>query len=107
MALVHDLAEAQGASQHQYNRQPGNMLVSKWETSHLERESQGKKSNVLKQCVLAPFRIVSRHVEGLNGLKEAMHNFVHEMLHGSPAALRMEALWKVSRFTVPFSAHNI
>lgn len=23
-----------------------------------------------------------------------MHNFVHEMLHGSPAALRMEALWK-------------
>ncbi|KAH7908204.1 HD domain-containing protein [Hygrophoropsis aurantiaca] len=25
---------------------------------------------------------------------EAMHNFVHEMLHGSPVALRIEALWK-------------
>ncbi|KAG2040109.1 HD domain-containing protein [Suillus americanus] len=24
---------------------------------------------------------------------EAMHNFVHDMLHGSPAALRIEALW--------------
>ncbi|KIJ65187.1 hypothetical protein HYDPIDRAFT_175205 [Hydnomerulius pinastri MD-312] len=24
----------------------------------------------------------------------AMHNFVHDMLHGSPAALRIEALWK-------------
>jgi hypothetical protein len=27
--------------------------------------------------------------------QEAMHNFVHEMLHDSPAAQRMEALWKV------------
>ncbi|KAI0316809.1 hypothetical protein OF83DRAFT_1244650 [Amylostereum chailletii] len=25
---------------------------------------------------------------------EAMHNFVHEMLHNSPAAQRMEALWQ-------------
>ncbi|KAJ8579745.1 HD domain-containing protein [Rhizopogon salebrosus TDB-379] len=25
---------------------------------------------------------------------EAMHNFVHGMLHGSPAALRIEAIWK-------------
>ncbi|KAI0630804.1 HD domain-containing protein [Trametes polyzona] len=25
---------------------------------------------------------------------EAMHNFVHEMLHSSPAAQRIEALWK-------------
>ncbi|KAF8836965.1 HD domain-containing protein [Paxillus ammoniavirescens] len=25
---------------------------------------------------------------------EAMHNFVYEMLHASPAALRIEALWK-------------
>ncbi|KAG1815455.1 HD domain-containing protein [Suillus variegatus] len=24
---------------------------------------------------------------------EAMHNFVHDMLHGSPAALQIEALW--------------
>jgi hypothetical protein len=23
-----------------------------------------------------------------------MHNFVHGMLHGSPAALRIEAIWK-------------
>lgn len=25
-----------------------------------------------------------------------MHNFVHDMLHGSPAALQIEALWNVS-----------
>lgn len=25
-----------------------------------------------------------------------MRNFVHDMLHESPAALRIEALWKVS-----------
>ncbi|OAX41054.1 HD domain-containing protein [Rhizopogon vinicolor AM-OR11-026] len=25
---------------------------------------------------------------------EAMHNFVHDMLHGSPAALRIEAIWE-------------
>jgi len=25
---------------------------------------------------------------------EAMHNFVHEMLHNSPAAQRIETLWK-------------
>ncbi|KAH7924313.1 hypothetical protein BV22DRAFT_1105596 [Leucogyrophana mollusca] len=30
-----------------------------------------------------------RRLEG-----EAMQNFVHEMLHGSPAALQIEALWK-------------
>lgn len=24
-----------------------------------------------------------------------MHNFVHDMLHASPAALRIEALWEV------------
>ena len=27
-----------------------------------------------------------------------MNNFVHEMLHSSPAALRIEALWRVSEF---------
>ena len=27
-----------------------------------------------------------------------MNNFVHEMLHSSPAALRIEALWRVSKF---------
>ena len=28
-------------------------------------------------------------------IQEAMHNFVHDMLHSSPAAQRMYALWKV------------
>ena len=27
--------------------------------------------------------------------QEAMHNFIHDMLHASPAALRIEALWEV------------
>lgn len=28
-------------------------------------------------------------------IQEAMQNFVHDMLHNSPAAQRIEALWKV------------
>ena len=31
----------------------------------------------------------------LNTFQEAMHNFVREMLHDSPAARRIEALWEV------------
>ena len=27
--------------------------------------------------------------------QDAMHNFIHDMLHATPAALRIEALWKV------------
>jgi hypothetical protein len=27
-----------------------------------------------------------------------MHNFVYDMLHATPAALRIEALWKVWQF---------
>ncbi|KAI0947011.1 hypothetical protein AcV7_009564 [Taiwanofungus camphoratus] len=34
-------------------------------------------------------KVEKRRLEG-----EAMHNFVHEMLHYSPAAQRLEALWK-------------
>lgn len=29
-------------------------------------------------------------------LQEAIHNFVHDMLHYSPAAQRIETLWRVS-----------
>jgi putative hydrolase of HD superfamily len=29
---------------------------------------------------------------------EAMHNFVHDMLHDSPAAQRIQALWHVNSF---------
>ena len=36
---------------------------------------------------------------------EAMHNFVHDMLHNSPAAQRIESLWRVSSF-VPFNIIN-
>jgi hypothetical protein len=32
-----------------------------------------------------------------------MHNFVHDMLHNSPAAQRIEALWKVSLLFTPDS----
>jgi len=31
---------------------------------------------------------------------EAMHNFVHDMLHSSPAAQRIEALWHVGLLSV-------
>lgn len=31
----------------------------------------------------------------LHLIQEAMHNFVHEMLHDSPAAQRIMALWQV------------
>ena len=30
-----------------------------------------------------------------------MHNFVHEMLHHSPAAQRIEALWQVQLWLAP------
>jgi hypothetical protein len=36
-------------------------------------------------------------------LQEAMHNFVHDMLHFSPAAQRIYALWKVC-LVAPFRA---
>ncbi|KNZ72429.1 HD domain-containing protein C4G3.17 [Termitomyces sp. J132] len=35
-----------------------------------------------------------RLLEIVNVEQEAMHNFVHDMLHGSPAALRVLDLWK-------------
>jgi hypothetical protein len=40
-----------------------------------------------------------------------MHNFVYDMLHATPAALRIEALWKVRYFgfpvpTIPIFSRN-
>ncbi|KAI0272410.1 HD domain-containing protein [Gloeopeniophorella convolvens] len=59
MAIVHDLAEAQGAPVGDIAPREG---IPKAEKRRLEAE--------------------------------AMHNFVHEMLHDSPAALRIMALWQ-------------
>ncbi|KAK0238509.1 hypothetical protein EDD85DRAFT_510627 [Armillaria nabsnona] len=42
---------------------------------------------------ITPREGISR-AEKLRLEEEAMHNFIHEMLHNSPAAQRIEALWK-------------
>ena len=34
-----------------------------------------------------------------------MHNFVHEMLHNSPSAQRIEALWQVNLHNTGVSYH--
>lgn len=71
--------------------------------------------SVLHACFVSPYlqKIFSAHVfhftvgditpkEGISKETkarleaEAMHNFVHDMLHNSPAAQRIEALWHVS-----------
>jgi putative hydrolase of HD superfamily len=35
-----------------------------------------------------------------------MHNFVHEMLHDSPAARRIETLWQVWPLSVPLTPNS-
>ena len=77
MCVVHDLAEAQG-----------NMVPS---VSPL-RQSQ----NILFPVGdIAPREGIPKEVK--QQLKaEAMHNFVHDMLHDSPAAQRISSLWLVS-----------
>ncbi|KAH0582412.1 hypothetical protein H2248_010355 [Termitomyces sp. 'cryptogamus'] len=46
---------------------------------------------------IAPSENVPKE-EKIRRESEAMHNFVHDMLHGSPAALRVLDLWKVQYF---------
>jgi len=77
MALVHDLAEAQGVS----------LPVKEWSCP---------------LCCLvgdiAPREGIPKELK--HQLEaEAMQNFTKVMLHDSPAAQRISALWQVSLFT--------
>jgi len=68
--------------------------ISKSETSHQEKVYQKPRNIVSKLSVLPsflfPYYMTLMHVQ------EAMHNFIHEMLHDSPAAQPIDALWRVS-----------
>ncbi|KAK1224005.1 hypothetical protein PQX77_013100 [Marasmius sp. AFHP31] len=75
MCVVHDLAEAQGQI----------ILISGDQYSY----SQG----VAAVGDIAPHEGISK-AEKRRLEEEAMHSFVHEMLHNSPAAQRIEALYK-------------
>ncbi|KIM44756.1 hypothetical protein M413DRAFT_67581 [Hebeloma cylindrosporum] len=68
MALVHDIAEAQG----------------KFFISHTIYQKLGD---------ITPWEGIPK-AEKHRLEAEAMHNFVHDMLHNSPAAQRIESLWR-------------
>ena len=100
MCVVHDLAEAQGkrplvparfASQPPSVDTVGDITpregIPKDEKRRLEEVGPFRRP-----CIVSPSR---------TRLQEAMHNFVHDMLHASPAALRIEALWEVRPRHIP------
>ncbi|KAG9309879.1 hypothetical protein JVU11DRAFT_9908 [Chiua virens] len=72
MCVVHDLAEAQGT--------PVDVLLGTILTSRCSVGDITPREGISKE--------EKRRLEA-----EAMHNFVHDMLHASPTALRIEALW--------------
>jgi hypothetical protein len=98
MTVVHDLAEAQGAIPTRRLSRPLLTLIlydsSQWATLLLERASPRPKSAGSKPCVkaISPRTLSSADIEG-GPAQEAMQNFVHEMLHDSPAALKIMSLW--------------
>ncbi|SJL03345.1 related to HD domain-containing protein C4G3.17 [Armillaria ostoyae] len=66
--------------------------------------TNGRENRCVMMCVvhdlaeaqvgdITPREGISR-AEKLRLEEEAMHNFIHEMLHNSPAAQRIEALWR-------------
>ncbi|KAH0836452.1 HD domain-containing protein [Lanmaoa asiatica] len=73
MCVVHDLAEAQVGD---ITPREG---ISKEEKRRLEAVGPHRSRSAARTQIQQ---------------QEAMHNFVHDMLHATPAALRMEALWK-------------
>ena len=77
MALVHDLAEAQGIF------------------AYLSEICACSVYVLLKVGDIAPRENIPK-AEKHRLEAEAMHNFVHDMLHDSPAAQRISSLWLVS-----------
>jgi HD domain len=68
-----------------------------------EKASQRPKSAGSKLCVFYPnnaphviptFPLAFADLEEFDNAQEAMQNFVHEMLHDSPAALKIMSLWE-------------
>lgn len=107
MALVHDLAEAQGEHdnrsllylelRHLIHDTVGDIAprenIPKVEKRRLEAVRLGSDLHWQLLCLI-------RAADRRRNYKEAMHNFVHEMLHDSPAAQRMLALWKVGAHSI-------
>jgi putative hydrolases of HD superfamily len=76
MCVVHDIAEAQ---------------VGDIAPSH----GIPKEEKIRLETVRLYKSSIGSH-EGSLDSQEAMRNIVHDMLHDSPAARRIEALWQVS-----------
>ena len=98
MALVHDLAEAQGdyiRVSHIFEFSHNSSSFSKvGDISPREGIPKAEKHRL--ESVKRPYSyLILALLIFIQFLQDAMHNFVHDMLHNSPAAQRIESLWRV------------
>ena len=101
MALVHDLAEAQGTFAPSLLSFPPRLTLPKLKVGDIaprEGMPKAEKHRLEAVCPNLP-SFISHGIDAIH-VQEAMHNFVHEMLHDSPAAQQIDALWRVG-----FSLH--
>ena len=98
MAVVHDLAEAQGAMRSTSPRVACHVLRSRLFIAVGDiapREgifkAEKRRLETVREAI-SPHISFSVDSEG-GPAQEAMQNFVHEMLHDSPAALKIMSLW--------------
>jgi putative hydrolases of HD superfamily len=94
MCVVHDLAEAQGSVFcSATSRCDLYSFSAVGDITPHEGISKAEKKRLEQVC---PLDQSSLSDELFTIYQEAMHNFVHDMLHGSPAALRIKSIWQVS-----------
>jgi putative hydrolase of HD superfamily len=99
MALVHDLAEAQGTFYPPLLSFLPLLMFPKIQVGDIapkEGIPKVEKHRLEAVCCTSFFLSFISHDADAVRIQEAMHNFLHEMLHDSPAAQRIDALWKVS-----------
>lgn len=90
MAIVHDLAEAQGW--HNEEREP---ICLNLPRSRRYCTAGGHIKGRKKEIGRSMYDSNLLYHQTISVLQEAMHSFVHDMLHFSPPAQRIHALWKV------------
>ena len=90
MAIVHDLAEAQGW--HNEEREP---ICLNLPRSRRYCTAGGHIKGRKKEIGRSMYDSNLLYHQTISVLQEAMHSFVHDMLHFSPPAQRIYALWKV------------
>ena len=97
LAVVHDLAEAQGQSAVSLlHLMDGSHYIMLSVGDIAPREGIPKAEKRRLESVRRSWLLISSSlIKASVPIQEAMHNFVHEMLHDSPAAQRMMVLWQV------------